>query len=144
MSLIIDPFGFAVASFGCLLVYALYLVLPRGLRKQYFGALPRRHAWSNSNSNSNSVGSRGGTVQSIINTTQSMQSHSTTNNNSSYLKQPHHHQQHHQHQHQQPQEEVTFEPQNDEIVVSAAMQQVSHVSCICRSRGRVAAVLPAV
>lgn len=42
----IDPLTFSVTLFGLLLVFVLYLLLPRALRKQYFGAYPRRHAWS--------------------------------------------------------------------------------------------------
>lgn len=42
----IDPLAFSFALFGCLLLFVLYLILPRALRKQYFGAYPRRHAWS--------------------------------------------------------------------------------------------------
>lgn len=42
----IDPLTFSFTLFGLLLLFVLYLVLPRGLRKQYFGAYPRRHAWS--------------------------------------------------------------------------------------------------
>jgi hypothetical protein len=42
----IDPLTFSVALFGLLLLFVLYLLLPRALRKQYFGASPRRHAWS--------------------------------------------------------------------------------------------------
>jgi hypothetical protein len=42
----IDPLQFSVALFGVLLFFVLYLLLPRALRKQYFGAYPRRHAWS--------------------------------------------------------------------------------------------------
>jgi hypothetical protein len=42
----IDPLAFSFALFGLLLLFVLYLVLPRALRKQYFGAFPRRHAWS--------------------------------------------------------------------------------------------------
>jgi len=42
----IDPLAFSFALFGLLLLFVLYLVLPRALRKQYFGAYLRRHAWS--------------------------------------------------------------------------------------------------
>lgn len=42
----IDPLAFTFSLFGCLLLFVLYLILPRGLRKQYFGAYPKRHAWS--------------------------------------------------------------------------------------------------
>ena len=57
----IDPLHFSVAAFGLLLLFVLYLLLPRAMRKQYFGAYPKRHAWSartrarrnNSNNNNN-------------------------------------------------------------------------------------------
>lgn len=42
----IDPLAFTFTLFGLLLLFVLYLLLPRALRKQYFGAYPRRHAWS--------------------------------------------------------------------------------------------------
>jgi hypothetical protein len=42
----IDPLTFSVTLFALLLLFVLYLLLPRALRKQYFGAYPRRHAWS--------------------------------------------------------------------------------------------------
>jgi hypothetical protein len=42
----IDPLTFSLTIFGLLLLFVLYLLLPRALRKQYFGAYPRRHAWS--------------------------------------------------------------------------------------------------
>mmetsp|Transcript_11787 Transcript_11787/g.27326 ORF Transcript_11787/g.27326 Transcript_11787/m.27326 type:complete len:335 (+) Transcript_11787:299-1303(+) len=42
----IDPLAFSFLLFGLLLLFVLYLILPRALRKQYFGAYPRRHAWS--------------------------------------------------------------------------------------------------
>ena len=42
----IDPLAFSFTLFGLLLLFVLYLILPRGLRKQYFSAYPRRHAWS--------------------------------------------------------------------------------------------------
>ncbi|KAG7368131.1 hypothetical protein IV203_030874 [Nitzschia inconspicua] len=42
----IDPLTFSVSLFALLLLFVLYLLLPRALRKQYFGAYPRRHAWS--------------------------------------------------------------------------------------------------
>lgn len=42
----IDPLTFSISLFVLLLLFVLYLLLPRALRKQYFGAYPRRHAWS--------------------------------------------------------------------------------------------------
>lgn len=42
----IDPLAFSFSLFGLLILFVLYLLLPRALRKQYFGAYPRRHAWS--------------------------------------------------------------------------------------------------
>jgi hypothetical protein len=42
----IDPIQFSIGLFGLLVLFVLYLLLPRALRKQYFGAYPRRHAWS--------------------------------------------------------------------------------------------------
>lgn len=42
----IDPLKFSVALFVLLVLYVFYLLLPRAIRKQYFGAYPKRHAWS--------------------------------------------------------------------------------------------------
>lgn len=41
-----DPLKFSAALFAALVLFVLYLLLPRGVRKQYFGAYPKRHAWS--------------------------------------------------------------------------------------------------
>jgi hypothetical protein len=42
----IDPLAFSATLFGLLLLFVLYLLLPRGVRVQYFGAYPKRYAWS--------------------------------------------------------------------------------------------------
>mmetsp|Transcript_15176 Transcript_15176/g.25202 ORF Transcript_15176/g.25202 Transcript_15176/m.25202 type:complete len:286 (+) Transcript_15176:104-961(+) len=42
----IDPLHFSFALFGLLVLFVLYLLLPRGLRVQYFKAYPKRYAWS--------------------------------------------------------------------------------------------------
>ena len=42
----IDPLHFSVFLFGGLVLFVLYLLLPKAFRKQYFGAYPKRHAWS--------------------------------------------------------------------------------------------------
>lgn len=42
----IDPLHFSIALFILLILYVFYLMLPRALRKQYFGSYPKRHAWS--------------------------------------------------------------------------------------------------
>jgi hypothetical protein len=44
--LFLDPLKFSVALFTLLILFVFYLLLPRGVRKQYFGAYPKRHAWS--------------------------------------------------------------------------------------------------
>lgn len=41
-----DPLHFSVGLFVILVLYVFYLMLPRAMRKQYFGAYPKRHAWS--------------------------------------------------------------------------------------------------
>lgn len=45
-SLGINPLHFSSALFGLLFLFVLYLLLPRGVRVQYFGAYPKRYAWS--------------------------------------------------------------------------------------------------
>ena len=42
----IDPLQFSAVLFSLLILFVLYLLLPRAIRKQYFGAYPKRHAWS--------------------------------------------------------------------------------------------------
>jgi len=44
--LFLDPLTFSVVLFTLLVLFVFYLLLPRGVRKQYFGAYPKRHAWS--------------------------------------------------------------------------------------------------
>jgi hypothetical protein len=42
----VDPLHFSIFCFGALVLFVLYLLFPRALRKQYFGGYPKRHAWS--------------------------------------------------------------------------------------------------
>lgn len=42
----IDPLYFSLALFGCLLLFVVYLLLPRAVRVQYFDAYPKRYTWS--------------------------------------------------------------------------------------------------
>jgi len=42
----INPIQFSIGVFSLLLLFVLYLLFPRAARKSYFGAYPRRHAWS--------------------------------------------------------------------------------------------------
>mmetsp|Transcript_28495 Transcript_28495/g.43818 ORF Transcript_28495/g.43818 Transcript_28495/m.43818 type:complete len:295 (+) Transcript_28495:48-932(+) len=42
----IDPVHFAGALFCLLIIFVLYLLLPRGLRVHHFRAYPKRYAWS--------------------------------------------------------------------------------------------------
>lgn len=42
----VDPLDFTLTCFLLLLLWISYLLLPRGLRVQYFGAYPKRYAWS--------------------------------------------------------------------------------------------------
>jgi hypothetical protein len=41
-----DPLHFSTLLVTILLTFVVYLLLPRGIRKQYCGAYPKRHAWS--------------------------------------------------------------------------------------------------
>lgn len=43
---LLDPMRFSTILFVGLVLFVLYLLLPRGVRKQYFGAYLKRHAWS--------------------------------------------------------------------------------------------------
>lgn len=42
----IDPLHFSAFLFVVLILFVLYLLLPRGFRVQHFGAYPKRYAWS--------------------------------------------------------------------------------------------------
>lgn len=42
----IDPLHFSALLFGLLFLFVLYLLLPRGVRVHYFRAYPKRYAWS--------------------------------------------------------------------------------------------------
>jgi len=42
----INPLHFSASLFTLLFLFVLYLLLPRGLRVQYFGSYPKRYAWS--------------------------------------------------------------------------------------------------
>ncbi len=49
--MIVGPFGinplyFSLSLFGLLLLFVLYLILPRGVRVGYFNAYPKRYTWS--------------------------------------------------------------------------------------------------
>lgn len=41
----INPLFFSLGLFGCLLLFVLYLLLPRGVRVGYFGSYPKRYTW---------------------------------------------------------------------------------------------------
>jgi hypothetical protein len=60
-SRLIDPLQFSTFLFIVLLLFVFYLLLPRGVRKQYFYAHPKRHAWmarSGTSSSSRSIQAR--------------------------------------------------------------------------------------
>jgi len=42
----IDPLHFTGFLLCCLFLFVLYLLTPKGIRVQYFGAYPKRYAWS--------------------------------------------------------------------------------------------------
>mmetsp|Transcript_20571 Transcript_20571/g.30138 ORF Transcript_20571/g.30138 Transcript_20571/m.30138 type:complete len:330 (+) Transcript_20571:270-1259(+) len=42
----IDPLYFNLCMFGSLILFVLYLLLPRGIRVHYFYAYPKRYTWS--------------------------------------------------------------------------------------------------
>ena len=42
----INPLHFSAGCFLLLFLFVMYLLLPRGVRVQYFGAYPKRYAWS--------------------------------------------------------------------------------------------------
>jgi len=42
----IDPLLFSLCLLGCLTLFVLYLLLPRGIRVNYFRGYPKRYAWA--------------------------------------------------------------------------------------------------
>lgn len=46
MDIPVGPLNFSAVVFGLLFSFVLYLLLPRGVRVQYFGSYPKRYAWS--------------------------------------------------------------------------------------------------
>lgn len=42
----INPLYFSLSLFGLLLLFVLYLILPRGVRVGYFNSYPKRYTWS--------------------------------------------------------------------------------------------------
>jgi hypothetical protein len=58
----IDPLVFSGFLFVGLLIFVLYLLLPRGLRVQHFRAYPKRYAWS---ARSRNGGRRSGSRTSV-------------------------------------------------------------------------------
>jgi len=42
----VDPLRFTFVCFSILILFVFYLLLPRGIRVHYFGAYPKRYAWS--------------------------------------------------------------------------------------------------
>ncbi|KAL7429362.1 hypothetical protein ACHAXM_001693 [Skeletonema potamos] len=65
----INPLHFSAGCFLLLFLFVAYLLLPRGVRVQYFGAYPKRYAWSarsrgrrsgGNNHNNNKRGGGGG------------------------------------------------------------------------------------
>lgn len=42
----IDPLYFSLVLLGCLILFVLYLLLPRGVRVNYFNGYPKRYAWT--------------------------------------------------------------------------------------------------
>mmetsp|Transcript_20407 Transcript_20407/g.26312 ORF Transcript_20407/g.26312 Transcript_20407/m.26312 type:complete len:306 (+) Transcript_20407:251-1168(+) len=142
----IDPLQFSAFLFTVLILFVLYLLLPRAVRKQYFGAYPKRHAWSARSRSRRAPRSAFGGTQSSVGEggsytggsslgTGSIPSHrqlsgvglganggmsrSGTRNDEQivdFSNQPH--------QAANQQQHLLDLQQNDEIVISAAMQQL--------------------
>lgn len=113
----VDPLQFSVFLFSMLVLFVFYLLLPRGVRKQYFGAYPKRHAWSTRSRRRSELGSMeggsytggssilgAGTTYTATTTGHPSQMGMGLGNNN-------------------PDQTIDLQ-QNDEIVISAAMQQL--------------------
>jgi len=59
----IDPLHFSMFLFSVLVLFVLYLLLPKAFRKHYFGAYPKRYAWSARIRARRGSSSRGGMVR---------------------------------------------------------------------------------
>lgn len=70
----VDPLHFSIFCFGALVLFVLYLLFPRALRKQYFGGYPKRHAWS-ARSRARRGGRSYGQVRSLVVVTASQIAH---------------------------------------------------------------------
>ncbi|KAI2496686.1 hypothetical protein MHU86_17833 [Fragilaria crotonensis] len=117
----IDALDFSLILFVLLVLFVLYLLLPRGLRVQYFKAYPKRYAWS-ARSRARRTGRSilqpsviGSVAASSIATgttgthrMQSVGTYSTGTPNNPFAQQ----------------QQLLDLQQNDEIVISAAMQQL--------------------
>ena len=68
----IDPLQFSTFLFVLLLLFVVYLLLPRGIRKQYFYAHPKRHAWT---ARSHSNGSASSSTRSVAHQHHPQQQH---------------------------------------------------------------------
>ena len=97
----LDPLKFSITLFIILILFVFYLLLPKGVRKQYFGAYPKRHAWSARNLNR---------TPSVLGSTATTPSESTMNDNSSH--------------NLLMGAAAGQQQQHPEVVVSAAMQQL--------------------
>jgi hypothetical protein len=56
----VDPLHFTGFLLICLFLFVVYLLLPKGVRVQYFGAYPKRYAWSARSSRGPASAIRGG------------------------------------------------------------------------------------
>jgi hypothetical protein len=63
----VDPLQYVCVVFGLLICWVAYLLLPKGMRQQHFGAYPKRFRWSarprSKRGNANGSGSGGGRGQ---------------------------------------------------------------------------------
>mmetsp|Transcript_7251 Transcript_7251/g.15104 ORF Transcript_7251/g.15104 Transcript_7251/m.15104 type:complete len:301 (-) Transcript_7251:122-1024(-) len=140
----IDPLAFSSVLFAFLILFVVYLLLPRAVRKQYFGAYPKRHAWSaRSRSRRGTGGTRStfGGAQSSVGDggsytggsslgAGSMPSHRQISavglgaNANNHMADFQNQQQQAGGVQQNQQQQLLDLHQNDEIVISAAMQQL--------------------
>lgn len=126
----IDPLHFSVFLFGILVTFVLYLLLPKAFRKQYFGAYPKRHAWSarvrarrGGRSVQNSIaGGSMGTGGSSLNTAGTAANRAAMQGQ--YGAGPPGRQFDEEQVDFSGQQQILDMQQNDEIVISAAMQQL--------------------
>jgi hypothetical protein len=122
----LDPLRFSISLFVLLILFVLYLLLPKGVRKQYFRAYPKRHTWSARSRPNGGINNNNGAP--------SLDTPSSLHSQQQQQQQQQHYEKqmgggmiplHHPNNHYQGQQgQGGYHHHNPEVMVSAAMQQL--------------------